>query len=390
MKLLKFAGLLLLLAFFGACNSNDEDSVNKFTITLEEAQNISAIGAQFTGTITFDNPNDIKSVGLLWSMSPSIIDQVNEGWFYGFVETVNVSGSTFSSVINSKMIPDSMYYVCVVLNTKSGKKIYSNEISFITSSSISSSTATDILTKSAVLTGNVTQASNKTTTVGFVYNTSPNPTINNNKRTTTVTGSDSFSISVKNLAPNTTYYARSVNYLDSGEYSYGNEIQFKTTGYTGPASGYVVYDKGKSTDGWRYMEIYPQTLNYSAPNGAGAQWGSSTYIPGTYMEIGTGQANSDIIAVNTSSANCAAKLCLNYTKNGYSDWFLGSAEEMHTITNALYDINIRIDGPMWTSSQSSATAAYMVNYKSASEGYVLSSTYDYKNLTYKVYPVRKY
>jgi hypothetical protein len=138
------------------------------------------------------------------------------------------------------------------------------------------------------------------------------------------------------------------------------------------------------------MEIYPQSLTYSSSGSVGAQWGSSVYISGIYMELGKGPANSSIIASNTASANCAAKLCLNYTKNGYSDWFLGSADEMYIITNALRAINIQVSSPMWTSSQSDDIRAYMVNYQSASAGYVLSSQYDYKNLTYMVYPVRRY
>lgn len=388
MKLLTPLVMLLLVGFITACSKDDTGS--NFSLVLQQPQNITAMGAQFSGTLTGDNLNDIKSVEMLWSMSPAIVEQISEGWFYGFTEIVTVSGGTFSSVINRNTRPDTTYYVCAVLVNKSGNKFYSNEISFITSSSVSSFTVTDILTKSAVLKGAVAQAANLTTTVGFVYNTSPNPTINNNKRTTTITGSDSFSISVSNLAPNTIYYARAVNYLEGNKYSYGSEIQFKTTGYTGPAGGYVVYDKGQSTDGWRYMEIYPQSLTYSSSGTVGAQWGSSVYISGIYKEIGTGPANSSIIASNTTSANCAAKLCLNYTKNGYSDWFLGSADEMYIITNALRAINIQVSSPMWTSSQSDDIRAYMVNYQSASAGYVLSSLYDYKNLTYMVYPIRRY
>lgn len=68
------------------------------------------------------------------------------------------------------------------------------------------------------------------------------------------------------LKPNTIYYVRGFVINRNGEYSYTEEKQFRTTGYFGPARGYVVYDKGETTDGWRYLET---TSDLSIYNGNG-------------------------------------------------------------------------------------------------------------------------
>ena len=62
---------------------------------------------------------------------------------------------------------------------------------------------------------------------GFVYNTSPNPIITNSKYI--VSGTiGTFSASITNLTPNTTYYLRSYVIDEFGLISYGDQVTFST------------------------------------------------------------------------------------------------------------------------------------------------------------------
>ena len=148
-------------------------------------------------------------------------------------------------------------------------------------------------------------------------------------------------------------------------------------GSPGPAGGYVFYDKGYYSDGWRYLEAAPADLRVvdGVPtvdsNASGysnafpeiryglyrvADNGSNLYINGTTTynaedctgtAIGTGSANTQLLvnamgaetyySDNNSdsgkTANYAARLCdiLTYTVNGvtYDDWFLPSKDELN-------------------------------------------------------------
>jgi len=95
----------------------------------------------------------------------------------------------------------------------------------------------------------------------------------------------------------------------------------------GPAGGYIFYDKGDYSDGWRYLEAAPQSTEW-----ANLQWGAhGTFIGGTGWEIGTGQSNTNIIVNwlnNHSETGRAAQLCDSLIYGGYSDWFLPSDDEL--------------------------------------------------------------
>jgi hypothetical protein len=94
----------------------------------------------------------------------------------------------------------------------------------------------------------------------------------------------------------------------------------------GPAGGYIFYDKGNYSDGWRYLEAAPESTEWN-----GVKWGGyGTYL-GTQYEIGTGQSNTNIIVnwLNShSETGCAAQLCDSLTYGGYSDWFMPSYDEL--------------------------------------------------------------
>jgi len=96
-------------------------------------------------------------------------------------------------------------------------------------------------------------------------------------------------------------------------------------GEVGPAGGYIFYDKGKRTDGWRYLEAAPPEYEFTTP--WGLRW---TVVAGTKTTIGSGKRNTDILvklAKNDGTENAASK-CNQLVINGYKDWFLPSKDEL--------------------------------------------------------------
>ena len=106
-------------------------------------------------------------------------------------------------------------------------------------------------------------------------------------------------------------------------------------GDTGPAGGWVFYDKGSYSDGWRYLEAAPSDQS------TGIQWynGSNVDTGAIGSAIGTGQANTTAIAAKQRAGSYAAQLCNDLTVGGYSDWFLPSKDEL----NQMY-LNLKKQG----------------------------------------------
>lgn len=63
-----------------------------------------------------------------------------------------------------------------------------------------------------------------------------------------------------------------------------------------------------------------------------AQWGCyETFLGATGLEVGTGQANTEIIVNGCNEPLIGARLCYDLELNGYTDWFLPSFREMFRI-----------------------------------------------------------
>ncbi|MCL2184814.1 MAG: InlB B-repeat-containing protein [Treponema sp.] len=122
-------------------------------------------------------------------------------------------------------------------------------------------------------------------------------------------------------------------------------------GDRGPSGGWVFYDKGVVTNGWRYME--------TAPNNIGpAQWGANgTNVGQTDTAVGTGSANTNRIVpvLRQTNEDGAALLCSSLNISGHTGWFLPSKDEL----NLMY-VNLHQKGIggfsrawYWSSSQGS-------------------------------------
>lgn len=128
-----------------------------------------------------------------------------------------------------------------------------------------------------------------------------------------------------------------------------------TIGGAGPSGGWIFYDKGSYSDGWRYLE--------AAPAGAETSliWQDLTVdFIGTSAQgttIGTGKSNTEaIVAYLTSldqTTDRAAIYCKNLDFNGFKDWFLPSLDELSQIYANLYNSSIGGFGTSvyWSSSE---------------------------------------
>lgn len=112
-------------------------------------------------------------------------------------------------------------------------------------------------------------------------------------------------------------------------------------GTPGPAGGIIFYDKGSYSDGWRYMEITAFSIG-------DAPWGCLNQDLPMCNEIAMGKGlenTTNILAAQTDTTPCyyvptAAKLCSDYSLNGYSDWFLPSSGELEQAVENLKILHV--------------------------------------------------
>lgn len=176
------------------------------------------------------------------------------------------------------------------------------------------------------------------------YSTTPN-TDENSPYVEVAQGLGSPSVGIFDLQPNTVYYVRLIAFAGNDPV-YGTETEVRTMGYTGPGGGIVVLDNGGF--GYRYIEVYNQSLTFDADLGVGANWGIPTEVI-TGLTDNDGPSNTQSIVEAVSGANCAAKLCNDFTNNGLGDWYLPSSMELYNVNISLKGMGIILPERVWTS-----------------------------------------
>jgi len=147
-------------------------------------------------------------------------------------------------------------------------------------------------------------------------------------------------------------------------------------GDIGPARGYIFYDKGILSNGWRYLEAAPAETEFIA------QWGAyGTDISGTNTGIGGGKLNIEIIVERLKQlgeSGKAAQVCVNLYFNGYKDWFLPSKDELDLMYKNLKQKGLGGFNNNWYWSSShygNKGSAWNQNFSDGSqEGYSRDST----------------
>ena len=114
-----------------------------------------------------------------------------------------------------------------------------------------------------------------------------------------------------------------------------------TVGSRGPAGGFIFHDQGSTLNGWRYLEAAPVNLPLSSWGHAQGSGLTNVSIPGaTSLSIGSGLSNTLAITGAISSTTTAARRSLDYSVNGYDDWFLPSQGEFSRIYTNLILRNV--------------------------------------------------
>ena len=206
---------------------------------------------------------------------------------------------------------------------------------------ITTNTPTSIGIDSVVIGGDILNDGGSSIVLrGICYSTTPNPNMGN-PRTEEGSGIGSFTSTVRNLSPSTTYYARSYAKNSQGVVVYGNEVTFTTT----PLAFGMTYAGGIIFD----LDSSGQHGMVCAPSDQGGYlWGCfNVSIPGTSSSVGSGSTNTAIIVANCLERPIAASVCSDLVLNGYSDWFLPSIGELSLMLSRLHSQGIGGFGQGW-------------------------------------------
>ena len=149
--------------------------------------------------------------------------------------------------------------------------------------------------------------------------------------------------------------------------AYNIEAQGKIykIGDKGPAGGWIFYDKGNSSGGWRYLEA-------ALEDQGSAKWGCyGKTIPGANgTAIGTGKSNTQTIIKNCAEAGISAKVAVAYRGGGKSDWFLPSKDELILMYSNLHKAGKGgfKQESYWSSTDLNANSAYNHRFAFRGEG----------------------
>jgi hypothetical protein len=391
--------LFFLLSIIVISCSSDKESENQEpspTAKVNVSQPIFTQGnIKFNGEVV-DIGSGYNTKGFCWSqnINPEVNSSEN---LYEYSTSLGVF--FINQSYSTSFLTNTTYYVRAFMQLNNGEYVYSENLSFVTppKMNFNNNLAKNIYTTSATLDGTILVNYIEPISPdekGFCYKTSSGVTIlNGSKKSITTNDYSALSLEITSLLSNTTYYVKSFVREGSNVY-YSDEFTFKTAGAIGTSGGYIYFDKGEYSDGWRYLEAGPNNLIYNNSNKI--YWGcTGGQVNQTQSGMGFGQANTTRIVSQCSDANCAARLCDNYAINGVTDWFLPSEDELmafyksannvYTIATASY-FNDYTDRYFWSSTE--ATNLTDAKYLDAYNGYFTQYSKNY-NLV-RVRPVRRF
>ncbi|PWN66541.1 DUF1566 domain-containing protein [Chryseobacterium oncorhynchi] len=396
-KLLFLVLSIFVLSSCGSDNGGDDNNGNNNTNVYPKVTTgqLTFNLAQFTfhGTVTSAGTG-FSSRGFCWSktINPTISSSKTISEFNN-----SVGDYALTADYGADFEKSTLYYIRAFVRASNGETIYGDNVTFTSPGKM------DINFKMVkqIYTTSATFDTDKITVnylepffpdeKGFCYRTSAGVDISNGQtvKVTTANNYSPYELEANGLLPNTTYYVKS--YVKEGaQVYYSAEKTFKTAGAIGASGGYVFYDKGETTDGWRYLEAAPANLIYNGSDKV--EWGCPfDVINQTQSVMGSGPSNTVRIVSQCSDANSAARLCDNYAINGLTDWFLPSEDELmafYKSSKNVYNIASNNVSQKYYWSSTEIPGSNQVKILEGYNGSMWSYTKDYYSV--RVRPVRRF
>ena len=198
------------------------------TVTTTAVSSLSNTSATCGGNVTSAGGSAVTARGVCWSTS-------NNPVVSGSHTTDGSGVGSFTSNLTN-LTPNTTYFVRAYATNSYGTA-YGNQITITTASvvmpTVTTSAATNITTTSASCGGTIVNNGNLSITArGLCWGTSQNPDLTG-LHSSGGTGSGSFTATMPNLTPGTTYYVRAYATTPNGTV-YGNQITFTTVAVVMP------------------------------------------------------------------------------------------------------------------------------------------------------------
>jgi hypothetical protein len=256
-----------------------------------------------------------------------------------------------------RILKSIIIFLLVFATTVSCKKVKITSVTTEATADIKASKATLKATIKNTTNANIAEK-------GFCYLiNNPAPFYDDNTSFATYAFEDTkYEAKIKNLKANTKYYVRAFIKLSNGTVIYGDAQEFSTNsdygvGDAGPAGG-IIFDVDAYGKSGKYSEIFiiPST---------NLPWGCNGIEVGN-LSVQSGDAISNTNKINQQcGGGSAANYCLNYSINGYADWYLPTVGELSDIyySNKYGNFSFPADS-YWTSSEYDESNAYSVDFSS--------------------------
>lgn len=380
-----FIFLTILAIGIYSCKKDNTDTNNSIpkvaTVTTTPISNINITTALGGGNISNDGGANVTLRGVCWSTNsnPTTTNSLS-----------NDSGGTGVFLSNLTALVANTTYFVRAYATNSAGTVYGNEVNFTTLPTtlptLTTSPINTILGTTATSGGSISNDGGAPIAArGLCWSTLPNPTTANSF-TIDGTGTGTFVSNLSGLTSNTKYYVRAYATSNMGT-AYGNAISFTTFIAIGQPfqGGTLAYLLQPGDTGFN-ANVTHGIIAAPSDQGTSVEWGCyGTVLSGADgTALGTGNQNTMDIISGCSDLGIAAKLCYNFTLNGYSDWYLPAKDEL----NKLYINKIAIGGfsnnHYWSSTEYDNDHAWGQNFA------IGTQLFGYKDNTVYVRAVRAF
>ncbi len=202
------------------------EEVGMPSVTTQQISNVTSSSVTFNGTIVNPGLPSYTERGFVYSTRAQPTLENNMG---KITSAVN-SQASFSATVYGLNSNVTYYVRAYAINTLG--PAYGNDVTFNTNgvpTSLTTSAVTNISTNSAMLNGTINVAGSPNyTEKGFCYRKNGEPSISDNKKIVSGSGTGAYSANISGLEYQTTYYVKAYA-IQNGQPVYGNTVNFSTS-----------------------------------------------------------------------------------------------------------------------------------------------------------------